>query len=58
MPNELHEMKERALIDTRLEAARKLLAELKAAYDMLPARHRHAVRSVLCQHSGEPDLAA
>ncbi len=44
-----------------LDAARKLLAELKAAYDALPAPHRRAVSYVLqhtvaeCEH---PALAA
>ncbi len=33
-----------------LEAARKLLAELKAAYDALPGAHRREVRYVL-QHA-------
>ena len=31
----------------RLEAARKLLAELRAAYKTLPASYRGAVRQVL-----------
>jgi hypothetical protein len=31
----------------RLEVARQLLAELKAAYDSLPARQRREVREVL-----------
>jgi hypothetical protein len=31
----------------RLEAARKLLVELKAAYKSLPAPHRGAVRQIL-----------
>jgi hypothetical protein len=31
----------------RLEAARRLLAELKAAYKTLPASHRGTVRQIL-----------
>jgi hypothetical protein len=44
--------------EVRLEGARRLLSELKAAYDVLSGCYRQAVREALVEQATEPKLAA
>ncbi len=41
-----------------LQAARQMLAELKAAYDTLPAAHKEAVRNAITANLANPEVAA
>jgi hypothetical protein len=42
----------------RLEAARKLLTQLKTSYEALPEQHRQVIRNTLCEHGRKREAAA